>query len=79
MIGEAILQTRQCLILKSFSAVKNYIRNVPRIYGLPIWITSFNRQIQIRNAIQSCFLELALPIWSHEIVSDTPIYGADEF
>jgi len=44
-----------------FSRFKNYLENVHRIYGLPIWITEFNANPNRGNAIQAAFLELALP------------------
>lgn len=44
-----------------FNRFKNYLANVHRIYGLPIWITEFNANPNRGNAIQEAFLELALP------------------
>lgn len=44
-----------------FKRFKNYLANVHRIYGLPIWITEFNANPNRSNAIQAAFLELALP------------------
>lgn len=44
-----------------FSRFKNYLENVHRIYGSPIWITEFNANPNRGNAIQAAFLNLALP------------------
>lgn len=44
-----------------FNRFKNYLENVHRIYGLPIWITEFNANPNRTNSIQAEFLKLALP------------------
>ena len=44
-----------------FNRFKTYLQNVYNLYGLPIWITEFNANINRTNATNYGFMQLALP------------------